>query len=215
MLKLENLTVLYQKQAILQNLSFEFEEGHVSAITGASGIGKTTLLNVLAGFLRPNDGKVIADHSRVAYIFQEPRLFPWMTALENVTTVCNNEAKARALLERLLPDPDAKDKYPSQLSGGMKQRVSIARALAYEPDLLLLDEPFKGLDPETREDTASFLFEQMKGKTVLMVTHDKDDLRYCDTVLGMQSAPVSALIRMDQNENTALPMEKSGSSADE
>ena len=206
MIKLENLTVRYQKQTVLKNLSAELPEGAVIAITGASGIGKSTLLHVLAGLLRPNDGKIFLSAKRIAYIFQEPRLFPWMTALENVSTVCNDEAKARMLLERLLPDTEAAQKYPSELSGGMKQRVSIARALAYEPDLLLLDEPFKGLDSETREACAKFLFEQTRGCTVLMVTHDADDLRYCDVVLSMERSPVTQLT----DKTKELKMEKSG-----
>lgn len=200
MIKLENLTVRYQGKAVLDSLSAELPEGKVIAITGASGIGKTTLLQVLAGLLRPSEGRVLASERRIAYIFQEPRLFPWMTALENVRTVCNDEARARALLERLLPSSDAADKYPSQLSGGMKQRVSIARALSYEPELLLLDEPFKGLDPETRKETAALVFEQMKGKTVIMVTHDREDLAYCDVIFSMAQSPVCAL--------SPLPMEK-------
>lgn len=206
MLKLENLTVRYQKQTVLDRLSADLPEGKIVAITGASGIGKTTLLQTIAGLLRPSEGKVISDYHRISYIFQEPRLFPWMTALENVTTVCNDETKARELLTKLLPDTDAADKYPAQLSGGMKQRISIARALAYEPDLLLLDEPFKGLDPQTRKQTTRFVFEQMKGKTVLMVTHDKEDLAFCDVILSMDRAPVSTLSAHPKDAQ----MEKSG-----
>jgi NitT/TauT family transport system ATP-binding protein len=200
MLKFENLTVRYGKQTVIDQLNFDFPEGKIVAITGASGIGKTTLLNVIAGFLKPHGGSLHSDHRAPAYVFQEPRLFPWMTALENVTTVCKDAQRAEELLLRLLPDPDAKCKYPDELSGGMKQRVSIARALAYDSDLLLMDEPFKGLDPDTRREVSRFVFDQTRGKTVLMVTHDGEDLSYCQSILRLEGIPVSQLI-----------LEKSGS----
>ena len=101
---------------------------------------------------------------------------------------------------RLISDADAKDKYPDELSGGMKQRVSMARALAYDSDLLLMDEPFKGLDPDTRREVCRLVFEQAKGKTVLMVTHDREDLVYCDHLLRLEGSPACSLI-----------LEKSGS----
>ena len=194
MLKLENLTVEYQKKKIFENLSISFEDGKITAITGRSGIGKTTLLRVLCDLKKPSGGKVLSSYSRPAYIFQEPRLFPWMTALENVLCVCGDEEKARYYLGRLLPDEAAHEKYPHELSGGMKQRVSIARALAYEPDLLLMDEPFRGLDPETKEETVAFLLDSLRGKTVITVTHDEEDLAWCDLVLRMESTPDSRLI---------------------
>ena len=91
---------------------------------------------------------------------------------------------------------DALDKYPSELSGGMKQRVSIARALAFAPDLVLMDEPFKGLDPERRRDVSRAVFNELRGKTVIMVTHDEADTEYADVILRLSSAPQSKLIKI-------------------
>ncbi len=200
MLKFEHLTVRYDRQTVIEDVSFSFPEGCVIAMTGASGIGKTTLLNVIAGFKQPHRGRMRSTYQAPAYIFQEPRLFPWMTALENVTMVCNDSQRAKKLLEALFPDSDVSEKYPEELSGGMKQRVSIARALAYDSDLLLMDEPFKGLDADTRKKVSRFLFEAVRGKTVLMVTHDQEDLQYCDYSLQLQGSPVTSLL-----------LEKSGS----
>ena len=185
MLKLEQVTVRFEGQTVLDEITYEIPEGEVIGIVGPSGVGKTTLLNVLGGLRKPTSGRMKSDCERVAYVFQEPRLFPWMSALENVETVTDGKERARALLAALLPD--AAEKYPHELSGGMKQRVSIARALAYNPDLLLLDEPFRGLDPETRVLTARFLFDNVKGKTVIMVTHDEEDLSYCSRVLRLDA----------------------------
>lgn len=194
MLKIEWVTVAYQNRPVLRDLSFTFVDAQVTAITGPSGIGKTTLLNLLCGLSKPTNGAVASSYQHPAYVFQEPRLFPWMTALENVKTVCNDQEKALCYLKRLLPDDGSEHKYPHELSGGMKQRVSIARALAYEPDILFMDEPFKGLDTETRKGTARFLFDSLRGKTVIMVTHDGEDLAYCNHILRMEGVPVSHLI---------------------
>ncbi len=194
MLKLEHLTVSYEDDIILQDLSFEFTEGAITAITGASGIGKTTLLNTMAGLVKPSSGKVLASFKKPSYIFQEPRLFPWMTALENVKLMCSDEDKACYYLDALRLSSDVFHKYPHELSGGMKQRVSIARALAYDGDILFLDEPFKGLDAQNRLHTSRFLFDTVKGKTVLMITHDSEDTKYCDYILRMESSPVSSLV---------------------
>lgn len=192
MLKLEHLTVRYGKQVIFEDLNHSFRDGAVTAIVGTSGVGKTTLLRVLSELERPQKGKLRSSYSRVAYVFQEPRLFPWMNALENVKAVCHDEKRARELLGRLI-SPDDFEKFPGELSGGMKQRVSIARALAYAPDLLLLDEPFRALDAETRQSALSLVFSELAGKTVVMVTHDREDLDLADEVFSLEGSPVTSL----------------------
>ncbi len=183
MLKLENVSLKYGKHNVIESLSYEFTQGKVTLIRGASGIGKTSLLNIMAGLIKPSSGKVIMDAPKTAYVFQEPRLFEWLTVLENISTV-SNEACAREMLS-LMRLSDSTKKYPSELSGGMKQRVSLARALAYDADIVFLDEPFKGLDSELRCDVADTVFKKLSGKTVILVSHDESDSAYADIVLNL------------------------------
>ena len=189
MLKLDHVSFQYADTSILKNISHTFTDGAVTAVTGASGSGKTTLLHLLAGLQRPTMGSIQNTYAKTAVAFQEPRLFPWMTALENITVVCKDKEIARSYLNVLFSESDVERKYPDELSGGMKQRISLARALAFEPDLLLLDEPFRGLDTETKRKTATFLFEKMREKTCILITHDEEDLPYCDEHLHLWGAP--------------------------
>ena len=197
MLKIQNLSYKYGKSLVIDDLTYEFECGKVSAIIGESGIGKTTLLNLIANLIDAPNGKITTDIKKIGYVFQEPRLFDWMSALENVSTV-SNDATARKILTKM-GLADAIYKYPQELSGGMKQRVAIARALAYDPELVILDEPFKGLDPEMRREISEFVFSTLKNKTVIMVTHDTEDLELADIVLELTSAPQSQLKMVKSN----------------
>ena len=198
MISLYNTTVKFDKKIVLDKLSFDFEDGINYAIMGESGCGKTTILNAISNLVKLSDGQIIVDpNTKISYVFQEPRLFNWLTVIQNVTLVMSipqKEAEEKA--KRLLCDlglGDSLHLYPNELSGGMKQRVSIARALAYEPTVMLLDEPFRALDTETREKVASLVFNHMREKTVIMVTHDDADTVFADKILKIDTSPVSEL----------------------
>ncbi len=175
----------YRGRAVLSGLDLTLEAGEILAILGPSGIGKSTLLRLAAGLDRPNQGTVILAARRLGFVFQEPRLLPWRTALENVALpllaqgVPSRSAreKAAAMLARLGLAAFA-EASPDMLSGGMRQRVSLARAFVVEPELLLLDEPFTGLDPELRRAIRRYLDALLDeaGAAALHVTHDIEDI---------------------------------------
>ncbi len=186
MITLKNLSLSYNGQQVLKNCSLQVEQGSRIALMGPSGCGKTSLINIIAGVQSPDSGSAKVN-GRVSYVFQEPALFPWLTAAENINVVLSDKAEtmaeARSWLGRV-DLSDCADKYPHQLSGGQKQRVAICRALAYGGDVLLLDEPLKGLDPDTRAKVTALLQEECRGKTLLLVTHDLTEAQaLCDRVL--------------------------------
>ena len=165
----------------LNDVSFEASGHTFVSIVGPSGCGKSTLLNVLVGVESPSSGGVeIVQNgkgARVGYVFQAPRLLPWRSVMDNMLFVQRDGAEARNRMERYLAMvglEDFHDAYPGQLSGGMQQRVGIARAFSIEPDALLMDEPFSHLDAITARSLRNELHEMWKatGKTVLFVTHD-------------------------------------------
>ena len=196
MIFFKNVTLKFENKTVLENLNLKFSKGKKYAIMGESGCGKTTILNAISGLIKPQNGKIVlSEECKIAYVFQESRLFDWFTALENVTTVIDlpkkeAEEKAKKILSDLGLE-DSFDLYPSELSGGMKQRVSIARAIAYEPSLLLLDEPFGALDEEIKQKVSTYVFDYMKGKTVIMVTHDASDATFADEIIKITSSPIT------------------------
>ena len=176
MIELADLTLCFGEETVIEGLSMRIPDGERLALMGPSGCGKTTLLRHLAGLIDPRAGTVTGRPERVAFAFQEPRLLPWRTAAENVNLVLGDKKatlpQAEEWLERV-GLRDAADKYPAALSGGMCQRVNIARALAAEGELLLLDEPFHGLDRERAEDIAALLDRHARGRTLVLSTHNR------------------------------------------
>lgn len=186
-LTLRDLTVAFGDNLVVDCLSLDITKGEFITMVGPSGCGKSTTLNAISGLLPTNaetrvQGDVeLRDDVRLAYAFQKDALLPWATARRNVEVGAElagvprqaRAEKARALLHHVGLF-DVEDRYPHQLSGGMRQRVALARALAYEPDLFLLDEPFGALDAFTRMDLQNKLLELWgeTGMTMILVTHD-------------------------------------------
>lgn len=187
----------------LDSLSLDVQAGEFLTLVGPSGSGKTTLLDLLAGLARPTSGEVLVDGRPVtgpgpdrAVVFQQYALFPWRTASENASiglegtglTKRERAEKASHYLG-LVGLSGFEDRYPHELSGGMKQRVAIARSLAFEPDILLMDEPFAALDAQTREQLQSELLKiwRATGKTIVFITHGIEEAVY----LGQRVAVLS------------------------
>ena len=178
MLELRDVTLAFGEKTVLQRCSLALGVGEHLALMGPSGCGKTTLLRCALGLQLPDSGTVTCDFQRASAVFQEPRLLPWRNALDNVLAVTG---KAQAARENALQwfekleIAEAAALYPEELSGGMQQRVSIARAMAAQPDFLVLDEPFKGLDEALRERVLALLNGSLKQTAVLLATHSEEE----------------------------------------
>lgn len=174
-LKLENINKSFNRKPVITNFSYCFPGTGVIAVMGPSGCGKTTLLRMIAGLEKHDSGSIEkASETSIAYVFQENRLFPTLTAKENIECCCDNSEKAEILLEKVGLKEFA-DYLPAELSGGMKQRVSIARALSVNADIVLLDEAFKSQDEETREKLYDIIRDEAEKRLFIMVTHDIDE----------------------------------------
>lgn len=190
----------------LDSVDLDVGEGEFLALLGPSGCGKSTLLNILAGFEKSTEGTVHFDGITIArpgpdrgVVFQEAALFPWLTVIDNVTFGPRLQGMRRADYERLAEEmlalvglSDFRNSYPSQLSGGMRQRVGIARVLVMKPRALLMDEPFGALDAQTRMSMQELLLDvwQQLGTTVVFVTHDIDEaILLADRVCIMSARP--------------------------
>lgn len=171
MIRMQNVTFTYGDKTVLQNFNLLVQPGQSVCLFGPSGCGKTTLLRLIAGLLTPDSGTVTVQ-GKISMVFQENRLIPHLTVEKNVLAVADTANALQALgLAEYLHAP------VSDLSGGMARRVAIARAISYGGDILLLDEPFTGLDEENRILAAKLLQDAYRGKTVLMVSHREEDVR--------------------------------------
>jgi len=201
---------------VFEDLSLNLNDNEITVILGPSGCGKTTLLRMIAGSLAPDGGTISGRDCRdaVSFIFQEPRLLPWMRVHDNIALVLErklpDESRRNAVIDHILAVVglhDAADMYPEELSGGMRQRVSIARAFAYPSELILMDEPFQSLDLKLRLELIrrySRLWEEDR-RTTLMVTHDaREALMLADTIHLLSERPAQVIstfnVTVDRNE---------------
>ena len=164
-MKITNLSFSYQDKLVLDKLNLEIGE-NITCLMGASGIGKTTLLKLIAGLLESPQGSIEHEYHKVAFLFQEDRLLPWLNVYDNLKLVCDDDEEIQKMLKHLEIDPHLKI---NELSGGMARRVSLARCLLFDGDLLLLDEPFKGMDEKLIEKVAQLIIRQ--NKTTIVATH--------------------------------------------
>lgn len=178
----ENVTKTYDVP-VLENVTLQIADGKITALLGASGRGKTTVLRLMAALEKADSGRVKVDGS-VGYLFQEPRLLPGRTGYANVRLVCDSDADARQALALCKADA-LTDKLPSEMSGGERQRVALARLVAYGGDVWLLDEPFSALDADTKAQIIENLLPLMRARTVILVTHSAKESALADTVLTL------------------------------
>ena len=181
-IRISHISKKFEDEAVFSDFSLEIPSRGITAITGASGSGKTTLTRMLLGLCSPDSGEILNPYTRISCAFQDPRLLPFMTALDNVALVLTGIPKKdrhRIARERLTDFglADALQKYPEELSGGMQQRVSLARAFAPPYDLLILDEPFRGLDEANKSVVMSHILEAASALPVILITHDPSDIQ--------------------------------------
>jgi nitrate/nitrite transport system ATP-binding protein len=222
-LKIEDLEIAFKtakgKYVAVKDINLDVDKGQIISIIGHSGCGKSTIMNAIAGMVMPTRGKVLLNGKTIkgpgpdrGIVFQNYSLLPWLNIYQNifqaVDAALKNEAKAekQERVERFLRMVnlwDHREKYPKQLSGGMKQRVAIARAFAIDPEVLLLDEPFGALDALTK---ASLHIELLKmwnltqrSKTIIMVTHDIEEAVFLsDRIVVMNNGPAATIREIEE-----------------
>lgn len=195
LLRVVRLRKAFGRVTVIDGWDLEVEEGERVAILGPSGCGKTTFLRIVAGIEKNYEGEVTLKAERIGYAFQEPRLIPWITVVENLRLIRDEPSKIAELLAEF--DLEGFEKfYPWQISEGMRQRVNLARALLFEPDLLLLDEPFDALDLKTKIKVMEHIVWKWKEKgfSIVFVTHNlKEALFLADRILIVSGRPTRIL----------------------
>lgn len=174
-IQLNNLCKAYGDKVIFENYTRTLEFDGILLIQGKSGLGKTTLIRMIAGLEKADKGEIVKSAEKVSFMFQEDRLIPFVTVLKNLTAVCDKEKALKYL--KLMGLENEKDNSPLSLSGGMRRRVALARALCFESDLVILDEPFKGLDEKLKNEICEIIKEESQNRAFIIVSHDSEDAK--------------------------------------
>lgn len=201
MIELQNVWFAYNnKQTLFSNLNLHVDRGDIVSIVGNSGCGKTTLLNLIAGVLTPYNGEIRKLDNNIAYLMQDVTLLPYRTAWENTFLACelrsmpvdkNRKKAAKAMLDLFNIETEALDKFPKELSGGMKQRIGLIQTLLTDASLFLLDEPFNAIDVNALNSIKLYIWKYLirSDKTMIFITHNIDQaLLLSDRILIMKSS---------------------------
>ena len=207
---IKDLCMRFGKLRVLSDISFEVKENEFVSIIGPSGCGKTTLLYLIQGLVKQTSGDVISE-GRKGFVFQDHNLFPWKTIKENILIGPNKQSNVDFILKNFGLE-EFSNFYPEQVSEGMKQRAGIARCLAYNSDILLMDEPFCSLDYLTKIKVQEFLLKLWKERklTILFVTHDIEEaIKLSDKIVVLSKSParVIKIIKADKNKSDEIKKE--------
>lgn len=221
MISIKNLSYSHNgnNRGIIENLNLDIKRGEFVTILGKSGCGKTTLANIICGYLKPTIGQIYIDGKLCTFpkkdrvmVNQENDLFNWMTVMENME-IASNDLKLINKYLRMVSLDSKKDVYPDHLSGGMKKKLSLARALSVNPNLLVLDEPFSYLDYSTKIDLFDELHKIIKltNTTTILITHNIDESLYLsDRVITLRGYPIKITndIKINRNETKGVENKK-------
>lgn len=210
MYQIKDINKKFNELKVLENITIDFPKNKTTCILGPSGCGKTTLLNIIAGIIKKDSGEIIGFNKDISFVFQEDRLIEWKNIEENISFVLKgkiDKEQIKATIDKylkLVKLEEYKYYYPRELSGGMRQKISILRAFAYPSKLLIMDEPFKSLDINSKQILIDFFKELriIENRTCIIVTHDIEEaLTLGDRIIILTGKPTAVKRVMELNGN--------------